>query len=144
MMAPIHTLECVPDAVRNRPRYVGDFVIRHYRPLGLAALLRDLGADPATPMVEIRGGIGRLVLRADGETWEPASPAQPRPPDAPPVKPMPASPELEAARRLACSACDSLRDGRCSAAGCGCAGEGKPEVWSSRCPLGRWPTASAT
>jgi hypothetical protein len=134
------SLECVPVAVRDKPRYVGDHVIRHYRPLGLAVLLRDLGADPATPELEIVGGIGRLVLRADGsETWEPTLPDAPREPSPPP---RPADPALAEARRTACQACDSFRDFRCTAAGCGCAGEGLPEIWSSRCPLWKWPESA--
>jgi hypothetical protein len=138
MMARSALLSCVPVAVRWNSRYVGDHVIRHYRPLGLAALLRDLGADPATPEIEIVGGIGRLVMRADGsETWEPTIAGTPRAPDPPP---RPAEPALVSARRDACAVCESLRDARCSASGCGCALEGKPEVWSSRCPLGKWPS----
>lgn len=131
------TLPCVPLKARRSPRYVGDHVIRHYRPLGLAALLRDVGADPATPEMEILGGIGRLVLRADGsETWEPTSPGDTRPPLPPP---RPADPDLAAARHAACTACSAWRDARCTAAGCGCTGEGRPDIWSSRCPQGRWP-----
>jgi hypothetical protein len=137
-MAPLASLDCVTAAVRDRPRYVGDHVIRHYRPLGLAALLRDLGTDPLTPELEIVGGIGRLVLRSDGsETWSPTIPGTPRQPDPPP---RPADPALTEARRAICAGCDSWRESRCTAAGCGCAGEGRPEVWSSICPLGKWPT----
>jgi hypothetical protein len=134
MMDHLPSLECVPVAVRDKPRYVGDHIIRHYRPLGLAALLRDLGADPATPELVITGGIGRLTLRADGETWEPTLPGAQRPP--PP--PRPADPALATVRRTACASCESWTD-HCTAAGCGCAGEGRPEVWSSICPHGRWP-----
>jgi hypothetical protein len=142
MMAPRHFLECVPASVRDHPRYVGDHVIRHYRPLGLAALLRDLGADPTTPEMEIVGGIGRLVLRADGsETWEPTLPENPRLPDPPP---RPADPALVDARRATCAVCPSWAGGRCDAAGCGCAGEGRADVWSSRCPLGKWPAVAVT
>lgn len=143
MMDRLPSLECVPLAVRSRPRYVGDHVIRHYRPLGLAALLRDLGADPATPELTIVGGIGTLTMRADGtETWQPTVPdATPRRiPETPP--PRPADPELAAARRAACASCLSWTD-RCTAAGCGCAGEGRPEIWSSICPQGRWPSPPA-
>jgi hypothetical protein len=137
MTARLPGLNCVPVAVRDKPRYVGDHVIRHYRPLGLAALLKDLGDDPGLQEYEIIGGIGRLVLRADGsETWEPTLPETPRRPDPPP---RPADPALAETRRAICQACDSWREFRCSAAGCGCAGEGRPEVWSSRCPLGKWP-----
>jgi hypothetical protein len=139
-----HHLDCVPAAVRDRPRYVGDHVIRHYRPLGLAQLLADLGADPATPDLVIVGGIGRLVLRSDGsETWEPTLPDAPlaslalRPSDA---RPRSADPAVVAIRVAQCSQCDAHAADRCTASGCGCAGEGKPEVWSSRCPLGRWPS----
>jgi hypothetical protein len=133
----LRSLSCVPPSVSGRPGYVGDHVIRHYRPLGLATLLRDLGADPATPDLEIIGGIGRLVMRMDGsETWEPTLPGTPRQPSPPP---RPADPALTEARRSICQSCDSLREFRCSAAGCGCAGEGRPEIWSSRCPLGLWP-----
>jgi hypothetical protein len=134
MTARLADLPTVPDRVRTNPRYVGDHIIRHYRPLGLAALLRGLKLDPATPEYEIIGGIGRLVLYADGsETWEPTATKAPPPP-------RPADPHLAESRRAACQACDAFRDFRCTAAGCGCAGEGKPDVWSSRCPLARWPT----
>lgn len=136
-MENIQSLKCIPPIVRDKPSYIGDHVIRHYRPLGLAALLRDLGADPATPELEIIGGIGRLVMRADGsEIWEPTLPDAPRKTDPPP---RPADPELAESRRAVCQACDSFRDFRCSASGCGCAGEGKLDILSSRCPLGRWP-----
>ncbi len=136
MMARILSdLSCIPITARHNPRYVGDHVIRHYRPLGLAALLRDLGADPATPELVIEGGIGRLTLRPDGETWEPTLPGAPRQPNPPP---RPADPALVAARRAACEACAAWH-GSCTAAGCGCAGEGKPAIWSSICPLGHWP-----
>jgi hypothetical protein len=131
----------VPAAVRDRPAYVGDHVIRHYRHRGLAILLRDLGADPTTAEMEIVGGIGRLVLRADGsETWEPTLPTVPRQP-AP--APRPADPELLAARRAVCATCDAWTD-HCTAAGCGCAGEARPAILSSRCPLGRWPTSPSS
>lgn len=134
-MADIHTLDCVPRDVAGAPRYAADHVIRHYRPLGLAALLRDLGADPSTPELEIVGGIGRLVLRADGsELWEPV--VRNQPPAIPAPRPAPF--EVQASRRATCAACQAHRDGRCTAASCGCAGEAKPEVLSSRCPLGRW------
>lgn len=128
-------LNCVPDLVRGNLRYVGDHVIRHYRPLGLAVLLRDLGVDTVDSMT-IEGGIGTLTLYADGrEDWRPTLPdvsAKPPPP------PRAADPELTVARRAVCVACSDWRDGKCSAAGCGCAGEGRPEIWSSRCPLGLW------
>jgi hypothetical protein len=141
MMERFPSLKCVPAQVRDNPRYVGDHVIRHYRQRGLAALLADLGADPTTPELTISGGIGRLVLRADGsELWQPAQPHAQRPPSPPP---RPADPELAAARRAACSTCDAWRD-HCTAAGCGCAGEGKSEVQSSRCPLDRWPSNAVT
>lgn len=137
--ANIQSLNCVPSAVREKPCYVGDHIIRHYRPLGLTALLRDLGADPATPEMEITGGIGRLVLRADGQdTWEPTLPGTPRMPSPPPRS---ADPEMAAARRAICAACDAWRE-RCTAAGCGCAGEARPDIWSSRCPLDHWPTTA--
>jgi hypothetical protein len=132
MTVRLADLPVVPWHVRERPRYVGDHIIRHYRPRGLAALLTDLGADPTTPELTITGGIGRLVLRADGsELWEPTQPRARHP------SPRPADPDLAAARRAACSSCDAWRE-RCTAAGCGCAGEGKPETHSSRCPLDRW------
>jgi hypothetical protein len=138
MTERLRLLDCVPRGVRDNQRYAGDHVIRHYRPLGLAALLRDLGADPSLPDFEIIGGIGRLVLRADGsEVWEPNAPGTPQP-SAPP--PRPADPALESARRAICSACDSMRPTGCSSAGCGCTGEARPAIWSSRCPQQRWPT----
>jgi hypothetical protein len=126
------SLECVPRSARRDPRYVGDHVIRHYRPLGLADLLRDLGADPSTTSLTITGGIGCLTMHADGsEDWRPVARTESPPP-------RPSSPELADSRRAACQACDAWREARCSAAGCGCAGEGRPDVWSSRCPLGKW------
>jgi hypothetical protein len=137
--AAFQSLECIPAAVRDKPRYAGDHVIRYYRPLGLAALLRDLGADPIDQLT-IEGGIGTLTLYADGrEDWRPTT-TRPPPPQPPP---RPADPALAAARLAACTACPSWIAGRCDSAGCGCAGEGRPEVWASICPLGRWPAATA-
>jgi hypothetical protein len=96
-----------------------------------------MDADPAIQQMTITGGIGTLTMHADGrEDWQPAQPNTP----AAPSRPRPAPEDMAAARRAVCSACESLRDGRCTAAGCGCAGEAKPETWSSRCPLGRWST----
>ena len=132
--------ECVPKEVYDKPNYVGDHLIRHYGALGLAAYLRDACRDPATAETEIVGGIGRLVLRADGsDIWEPIDTGR----TAQSAAPMPrhADPALAESRRAVCQACPSLVDFRCSVAGCGCAGEGKPGVWSSRCPLGKWPAA---
>lgn len=135
-MVQLAFLNCIPAVIRDRPRYVGDHVIRHYRPLGLAALLADLHADPTTPELTITGGIGTLTLRADGrETWSPTTPDHHR---VPPPPPRPASPQLAEARRQACQTCLSWKDFRCTT-GCGCSGEGKPENWSSRCPQGLWP-----
>lgn len=131
-------LSCVSDSARGNLRYVGDHIIRHYRPLGLAALLHDLHADPVDHLT-IEGGIGTLTMYADGrEDWRPTLPGASTKPHP---QPRAADPELTAARRAVCGACSDWRDGKCSAAGCGCAGEGRPDVWSSRCPLGRWPTA---
>ena len=130
-------LNCVPATVRDRQRYVGDHVIRHYRPLGLAVLLRDLGADPIDQLT-IEGGIGTLTMYANGrEDWKPTLPGTPSKPNPPPRQ---ADPGLAAARRAICASCHAMED-RCTAAGCGCAGEGKPGVWSSRCPLGHWPVS---
>lgn len=132
-MAPLHSLSCVPHSVRGAPRYVGDHVIRAYRVRGLASLLEDLGA-PACDSITIVGGIGTLTMYADGrEDWNPTIRKQLHP------APIQADPELVSARTAICSTCQSMTD-RCTAAGCGCAGEGKPTVWSSRCPLGKWPT----
>jgi len=125
-------LDCVPENIRDKPLYVGDHIIRHYRRLGLASLLRDLGLPPQESYT-ITGGIGTLTMYADGrEDWNPALTAKPTPP-------RPADPHEAEARRAICQACPSLVDFRCTASGCGCAGEGRPDVWSSRCPLGRWP-----
>lgn len=132
-MDQLTSLKCIPAAVRHNPRYAGDHLIRHYRPLGLAALLADMGLGHQDSYT-ITGGIGTLTMYADGrEDWNPTKTTTVPPP-------RPASPELAEARRTACQACSSWQDFRCTASGCGCAGEGKPEVWSSRCPLGRWPT----
>ena len=136
MTALLPSLECIPPPIRDRPRFVGDHVIRHYRPLGLAALLRDLGADPATPELEIIGGIGRLVLRADGrDTWEPTSTREP------PPAPLPADPTMAIARVAICSACESWQCGKCAVAGCGCSGQGQPARAFSKCPRDLWPSA---
>lgn len=127
----------LPDRVRTNPRYYGDHLIRHYRPLGLAAYHYDHGTNGDS--VTITGGIGTLTMYADGrEEWFPTVPDKPHPP-AP--TPLPADPEITSSRRAVCASCDSMRNGRCSAAGCGCAGEAKPDVLSSRCPLSRWPIA---
>ena len=135
-MDHIRLLRCIPAAVRDNPRYAGDHVIRHYRPLGLATLLRDLTLPPRDSFT-IVGGIGTLTMYADGrEDWQPTIAGQPV---ATATPPRPADPSLVAVRRAICTSCPSMAD-RCAAAGCGCAGEGKPDVWSSRCPLGKWPS----
>jgi len=135
MTVHLQSLNCVPVAVRGKPRYTGDHVIRHYRPLGLAALLADLSLPPQESYTVV-GGIGTLTMYADGrEEWNQTVRDAPSPP-------RPADPQEAEERRVICQACDSLRDFRCTAAGCGCAGEGKPGVWSSRCPLGKWPVTT--
>lgn len=135
MMALLQSLDCIPPSVRDNPRYAGDHVIRHYRPLGLAALLTDLGLPPQDSYT-VTGGIGTLTMYADGrEDWNPTITAKTTPP-------RPADPELEDARKAACAACPSFKDAKCQASGCGCAGEGNPSVLSSICPLGRWPSTT--
>ena len=135
---------CVPVGVRDHPRYAGDHLIRHYRPLGLAAYLRDTGQDPSLPEAVIVGGIGRLVLRADGcDTWQPTIP-EPADPGTvrlgePAAAPRQAPDEIAEARRSICLTCDGWIENRCTVAGCSCNGMGQPGNLHSRCPRELWP-----
>lgn len=135
MMELLRTCKCVPAKVRHSDRYVGDHVIRHYRTLGLSALLRDLGVT-GIDTITISGGIGTLTLNLDGrEEWTPNKAAiRPRH-----DQPRYACQELSITRQRICGSCGNMLGGSCSAAGCGCSGEAKPEIWSSRCPLDKWP-----
>jgi hypothetical protein len=124
--------------VRDNPTYVGDHVIRHYRSLGLAALLRDLDADPSTPAMTIVGGIGTLTLRADGsEQWKPVTVDRPPPATIRPST-MPAD---EAARRVAlCRACPHYRadSNRCGLCGCAFVIAERIASLVAHCPEDRW------
>jgi hypothetical protein len=120
--------DCVPASIRHNHLYVGDHLIRHYQPLGLAAYLRDTGQPDTIQEAEIIGGIGRLVLRADGnDTWEPT------------ITNRVDAPESVISKRTeTCAACTSFVDGRCSIAGCGCSGFGHVRSKYSKCPTGKW------
>jgi hypothetical protein len=111
--------------------------VKYRRHGGHAALCRDFG-KPLDTEFRIRAGIGTLVSRPGGQQWTPAvAPSQ-----DPPAPPRPAAVSVALARRAICASCDSQIDGRCQPAGCACAGLGLPDLWASRCPLGRWPEAS--
>jgi len=132
-MEHLRSLKCIPAKVHDRPKYWGDFIILHYRPLGFAVLSGDLAMSPDTTEFEVVGGIGRYVFRADGnDTWEPATTHTP----------LPTSPDVVAARLAAFQSCDSYRDSRWSVAGCGCSGQGFAERAYRQCPRDLWPLHS--
>lgn len=131
MTVHLQSLKCVPTSVRDKPQYVGDHVIRHYRPLGLAVLLSDIGADPTTPKMEIVGGIGTLTMYLDGrEEWKSAIDEK---------FSRFANDKVVAVRLNICNMCSARQDGKCMVAGCACNGAGIPEHSLSKCPLGNWP-----
>ena len=88
-----------------------------------------------------KGVADRIGLSGGWTITHKADPSTVRLGDPAPT-PRLATAEIAAARHAVCAVCDSMRDGRCSAAGCGCAGEAKPDILSSRCPLSRWPIAT--
>lgn len=135
MMAALQLLDCVPELIRDTPRYVGDHVIRHYSNRTLSEIASDLGTDLPDPF-EIVGGIGVLTMTAQGNTFVPAIP------DKPPAteKTLPESAAQE--RRSICAACAhySAEADKCQM--CGCAGQMAQRAtrpWAS-CPRGYWPS----
>ena len=134
----------LPERIRSNPRYYGDHLIRHYRPLGLAAYLHDTGQPADTSEAVIVGGIGRLVLRSDGQdTWEPVIPEPADPATVklgePAAEPRLAPATVAASRRAVCLACDGWSADHCAVAGCSCNGMGQPGNLYSRCPRDLWP-----
>jgi hypothetical protein len=136
-MADLSGLDCVPVAIRDDPRYVGDHVIRHYRSRHIEDLLRDLGEpiDDARTLT-IHGGIGTLTMTWAGNHFASAIP------DAPAIDPRPplTAPQITA-RRAVCLNCPMLDPDADRCRMCGCAGQlaqrtGSP--WAS-CPQGKWP-----
>jgi hypothetical protein len=127
-MVPLHLLECVPEQIRHIPKYVGDHLIRHYIDKTISDLLRDCELPNVDNFV-IVGGIGELTMSRSGNTFVRAGSA----------KMKIASTSEKNARLHICMSCDSYKEERCSSAGCGCAMEGKIEIWSSKCPLDKWP-----
>ena len=121
--------------VRDSPRYVGDHIIRHYRQRTLADLRRDLGHDDQdqTP-IEILGGIGRLMMTPEGNTFTPTIPEVVIEPRQPP------SDEIILARAEACRGClyFSEEGDRCWMCGCGGQRQRMSSPWAS-CPAGKWP-----
>jgi hypothetical protein len=140
-------LPLLPDRIRSNPRYYGDHLIRHYRPLGLAAYIADHDMCPSTPSVTITGGIGTLTMHADGrEDWRPAVTtvradlSTVRLGDPAPA-PLVAPAALAASRRAICSSCNGWSSDRCTVAGCSCNSMGQPGNLYSRCPRDLWPAA---
>lgn len=127
----IKHLPCTQAAQRhggNRDRYIMDAAIRHYQPLGLAAINADLGTDHQS--VSLRGGIGALML----------SPTQTRFFSS--VKhldqPSTTDPATIARRRTLCSTCEHLVDSTCQLNACGCGSAGKTDHAAGACPIGQW------
>jgi hypothetical protein len=133
MMAELPSLSCVPAAIRDEPRYVGDHVIRHYQSRHISELAADLGTDLPDPF-EVVGGIGVLVMTANGNTFTPAIRDLPAIAARPPV-----TEDQAEARRAVCRACPMLDGDKCRM--CGCAGQISQRAtspWAS-CPKGMWP-----
>lgn len=135
--SPDHLAEALPRCTDPVARYGAghpfalDCLVRHLLDTGWPGALA-LGHDPAAGELVIQAGIGCLRVGPEAMVYQSA--AKP----VPGAEPRPAPPALAAARLSACGGCSSWADGRCSAAGCGCAGLGRADLLSSRCPLGRW------
>lgn len=132
-------LPCVPPAVRDDPRYVGDHVIRHYRDRTLADLARDLGHDLPDPF-QIVGGIGILTLSATDASFAPAIPDRPPQDDR-------RVPQAVIDRRTACCAvCPHYQADADRCRMCGCSGQQAHRVtrpWAS-CPAGYWAAVASS
>lgn len=88
----------------------------------------------ATEPLTIVAGIGTLKIGPDLLQWEPVKPSAPTP------MPAPAPEALRQQRQAACDQCPRYEHGRCTVAGCGCAGQGTPGALFSKCPLAKWPS----
>ncbi len=115
--------------------YVADCVVRAYQAHHVSALYGDLGwTCDENSEVLIIAGIGTLRMAWKGNSFI-AAPASRAPLIA---APRAADASTRDQRMEACRACTHHRDGRCSMAGCGCAGLGSPNHAYSRCPIGTW------
>lgn len=110
-----------------------DCLARHLLHAGWEAAL-ELGHDPSQTHLTICAGIGRVTVTKQGTDFQPAT----RPIGETPAVPRLASDDVRAARLASCQACSAWIDGRCTGGSCGCAGLGRPELASSRCPRGLW------
>jgi hypothetical protein len=98
-----------------------------------------LGLAPAAVDLVVEAGIGRLRITPTEVDWRPVvAPTRAEPSPAP----QPAPDPVRIARLAACEACSRFAQGRCTIAGCGCAGQGQPSALFSRCPLGLWPSTA--
>jgi hypothetical protein len=139
-MAPSRWFERIPDPITQAQAavcgwdspFTADSVVRYYQGRTLADWQRDTG-DTADRVV-ISAGIGELVLDRDDTRFSPAA----RGMIALSAEPRPAPATLAVARLIICAICARLSDGRCSVAGCGCAGLGQAGRLLSRCPEGQW------
>lgn len=121
--------------------YAADCLVRHLlrMPGNLPpaakvwAAVLELGFDPTASDLVIAAGIGVLTITPTTIDWRPTvAPTRSTPP-------IPADDATRTARQAACNACPRFVDRRCTVAGCGCAGQGQPAVYFSKCPLGKWP-----
>ncbi len=138
----VHLAECAPLVADtgSHSRYAADCLVRHLLagdPLPAVTWSRALalGLDPAAAALEVEAGIGFLRITPAAVAWRPVQPRS----GPPPPPPLPAPDALRIARLAACHACSRFGDGRCTIAGCGCAGQGTPAALLSKCPMGQWP-----
>jgi hypothetical protein len=127
--------------------YAADCVVRAYQGRHVADLCREAGmsCDEAT-VITITAGIGTLRMAWTGNHFESATSVAvpPLPAAAAAIStaasplPLPASPAVQHERTRICNQCRHLVSGRCSVAGCACAGLGQPANHFSRCPIGKW------
>jgi hypothetical protein len=113
-------------------KYTKDCQIRAIKDLPYEAAAQLLNYNGPPPII-IEAGIGKLYLSPTETKWEPAVKGQPSPP------PLPADTAIAQSRQSVCDTCSRYESGKCQVAGCGCAGQGKPSVRFSKCPLGLWP-----
>ena len=133
-MARLHLLNCVPDAIKDRPRYVGDHVIRHYQDKTIEELFNDLGEE-CPDSYTISGGIGSLTMTKQGNTFVSSLP------DRKPEEKIPKPTQAEIDARIAvCNACEYLQaeSDKCRMCGCGAQITERTRSQYANCPLRKW------
>jgi hypothetical protein len=143
----IARLPCCAEVVAAKgavSAYAADCLVRTYQGRHVSDLCRDAGMPcDETTIITIMAGIGTLRMAWTGNHFVPAVGGQGSPQGgaASSLKeamPLPAAPAVRDERIAVCIRCQHLVSGRCSVAGCACAGLGQPKNRFSRCPVGKW------